>query len=423
MISCLAIILAVILCVPVGGAQSSEYGKILQIHLSPEGSGYVVSSMAVMYGEAPNLAIRSGNLKGVVLDAGGKELQSFSFPEPGTTEGDILGPDGQNSLIGFAGQSPRSELTLTLPYIQDMQQFTLTDTTAGTILVRADLNAPVSSFCTDYPVDPDCLALHAPPQTAVPDSGPYLYLGALFAISLLIGTGIAYGAFRSRKMIMTPSKQVVLIVDDDSDIAALLHLFLERKGFATLTASGGRECLDILKKQVPDLILLDIMMEPMDGWETLEQIKNDATFKSIPVLMLTGKQLTVAEAKQYNICIEDYIMKPFRMDDICTAVDGIFQRKRKLQESLILAKKAGVDKEKFCELARLSRNISVNRKMIGILSVPKAIPAQVDLDTLDDMLVVDYFSVKIKDKEKRAEELRGEINTAFRSKGFPELTW
>lgn len=189
-VSCLVLVLAAILCVPVSGALPSEYGKVLQIHLSPQGDGYGVASLEVMYGKSPNHAIRNGNLRGVVLDAGGKKLQSFTFPEPGTTQGDIPGPAGENSLTGFAARLPRSDLTITLPYVQDMRQFTLTDTMTGTIPVRADLNGPVASFCTDYPQDPDCLLLRAPPQTTVPDSGSYLYPGALLAFSLIIGMGI-----------------------------------------------------------------------------------------------------------------------------------------------------------------------------------------------------------------------------------------
>jgi len=164
-------------------------------------------------------------------------------------------------------------------------------------------------------------------------------------------------------------------------------------------------------------------MEPMDGWRTLEQIKKNPDTGSIPVLMITGSKLTAAEAKLYNLHIDDYITKPFLPADLYAAVDKIRERKQRLNETLLLAKKAGVDREKFCEFARLSWRISINRKILDILEVPQAIPQQADLATLDDMLVVDYINVRNGLNEKRVEQLRKEINSKFRSKGLPELSW
>ena len=149
----------------------------------------------------------------------------------------------------------------------------------------------------------------------------------------------------------TPEKPVVLIVDDEPNIVELITISLRTKGYATLNANSGNACLDILKKQIPDLILLDVRMEPMDGWQTLEQIKKTPDFKSIPVLMLTGDALTAQRAKQYNICMDDYITKPFLLEDLYTAIDRILMRKQKLKETLALAKNIGIEKEKLCEYA------------------------------------------------------------------------
>ena len=89
----------------------------------------------------------------------------------------------------------------------------------------------------------------------------------------------------------------ILVVDDSPFIVDVFVTMLERGGYRTVAAYGGEECLEILKTVTPDLILLDIMMEPMDGWETLEKIKENPTTKEIPVLMLTAKQLTPVEAE------------------------------------------------------------------------------------------------------------------------------
>ncbi len=82
----------------------------------------------------------------------------------------------------------------------------------------------------------------------------------------------------------------ILVVDDSPFIVDVFVTMLERGGYRTVAAYGGEECLEILKTVTPDLILLDIMMEPMDGWETLEKIKENSQTKEIPVLMLTAKR-------------------------------------------------------------------------------------------------------------------------------------
>jgi CheY-like chemotaxis protein len=380
--------------------------------------------MEVRYGRAPNLDILSGNLKGVILDSNGNVLKSFSFQEPGTTEGIISDPPRENTLIGYTETSSSGEMTITLPYLSDMQKFTLSDTgDGGSQLVSVDLNPPVAAFCTDYPRDPDCLVLVSPSTSAESHPDTALLAAILFSASLIIAIGIANRTIRRRTKMQTSEKPVVLIVDDEPDIVELITIFLRTKNYATLNANSGNACLDILKKQIPDLILLDVRMEPMDGWQTLEQIKKNPDFKSIPVLMLTGDTLTAQRAKQYNICMEDYITKPFLPEDLYTAIDRILMRKQKLKETLALTKNVGIEKEKLCEYAALTRRISINKRILDILRVPRGIPEQADLRTLDDMLVVDYLNVRTRDNEKRAEQLRREINSVLRGKGLPELGW
>jgi two-component system, OmpR family, response regulator len=425
-ISCLAIIAAVLVCMTGAAAEEiavPDYGKIVQIHLKYQDSGYSVSSLEVRYGQAPNQNIQTGPLKGAILGSDGKVLKSFSLSQPGIGYGDILGSSEDSPLIGYSEIPPATDMYITVPYLADMKTFTLTNAQDGSLLVSADLSAPVAAFCTDYGSDPDCLALSAPAPSAAPDSGLYVVLAAVLSVSVILAAGLVYMATRRRPEASTPEKRTVLVVDDEPDIVHLIHLFLDRKGYATLGAASGKECLAIIGKQIPDLILLDVGMAPMDGWQTLGQIKKDPDTKSIPVLMLTGKRLTAAEAKQYKLCIDDYIEKPFQQAELYAAIDSILERKQKLKDTLVLAKKAGIKQETFCEFARLTRRISVDKKIVDILQVPQAVPMTVDMDTLDRMSVVDYLNVKTHDHEKRVEQLRLEINTSFRSKGLPELTW
>lgn len=435
----LALLIAAALCIPLAGAADApDYGKILQIKVHREGSTYSVSSVDTRYGKAPSLNFRSGLLTASFQDAQGKDLTTFAVEEPGVAYGDILGPPGENSLVGYVERPVSSDMTITAPYSQGMEKFVLADSRTGAILLTADLNPALTGFCTDYSQDPDCLARTTLARSAAPDSGLSTALAAVFGASVLLAAGFVLWNIRKSPAAQIPPdvpapavpqapavpvRQTVLIVDDDPDIVNLIDIFLKKKEYATIRASSGRECLDVLRKQIPDVILLDVRMEPMSGWETLEQIKKDAITKAIPVLMLTGKRLTAAEAKQYKICIDDYLMKPFTAEGLYEAISNTLTRKKHFRESLALAKEAGVDKDKFCEFARLSRRISVNRRLVDILQDPEGTPMWADASAADDKAVIQYINGKTRDHEVRAEQLRSEINRAFRSKGLPEIDW
>jgi DNA-binding response OmpR family regulator len=118
----------------------------------------------------------------------------------------------------------------------------------------------------------------------------------------------------------------------------------------------------------PDLILLDIMMEPMDGWETLEKIKENSQTKEIPVLMLTAKQLSPAEAQEYGIYIEDYVLKPITHRELYDAIEHVLKRQQAIKSDIDLAKQSGFDAEIIAEYARLSKSIDVNKRLMKILA-------------------------------------------------------
>ena len=113
----------------------------------------------------------------------------------------------------------------------------------------------------------------------------------------------------------------ILVVDDSPMIVDVFVAMLERGGYNPVASYSGPECLDKLKDISPDLILLDIMMEPMDGWETLENIKTNPETREIPVMMLTAKQLTPEEAQEYGAYIEDYVMKPTTHRQLYDAIE------------------------------------------------------------------------------------------------------
>jgi len=155
-------------------------------------------------------------------------------------------------------------------------------------------------------------------------------------------------------------------VDDNLDVAEVFIEILKQGGFHPLVAFSGEECLDILKTETPDLILLDIMMEPMDGWETLEQIKAGLTTALIPVIMLTSKQVTPAEIEKYGKYIEDYVMKPVTNYELCYVIEHVLDRQRNIEFDVTRAMQRDVDFGVVDEYAQLARSIDINERFLNL---------------------------------------------------------
>ena len=117
----------------------------------------------------------------------------------------------------------------------------------------------------------------------------------------------------------------ILIVDDEQDLLDLVSLILGDAGYEVDTALSGESALRKLRKERFDLVLLDIMMPRMDGWEVLKILKVDTRTQDIPVAMLTCK--TDAKDKLYGLQegAVDYITKPFSSDELIARIEGIFR--------------------------------------------------------------------------------------------------
>jgi two-component system KDP operon response regulator KdpE len=106
--------------------------------------------------------------------------------------------------------------------------------------------------------------------------------------------------------------QSVLVADDDEDLRLLSCLNLELGGFRVTQAANGEEVLDVIRTDRPDLILLDLMMPVMDGWECLAALKNDRGLRDIPVFVLTGKTVSEDQERALALGAEAFIAKPFQ---------------------------------------------------------------------------------------------------------------
>jgi CheY-like chemotaxis protein len=121
----------------------------------------------------------------------------------------------------------------------------------------------------------------------------------------------------------------VLIVDDEPNIILSLKFLMTQEGFEVRTASNGEESLKALAEQVPDLILLDVMMPRPDGYEVCQKIRATPEWKDIPVIMLTAKGRDVEKEKGLAMGADDYITKPFATRELVAKVHAILKEKKR----------------------------------------------------------------------------------------------
>lgn len=119
----------------------------------------------------------------------------------------------------------------------------------------------------------------------------------------------------------------ILVVDDNPDIIIAVKNGLESisNDYEVLGAESGMKCLEMLKTDNPDLVLLDIMMPEMSGWETFDKIKGNQTWGNIPVIFLTARTDNVAK-KAGGFLGDDYIEKPFKIDELINRIEQILKK-------------------------------------------------------------------------------------------------
>jgi len=115
----------------------------------------------------------------------------------------------------------------------------------------------------------------------------------------------------------------VLIVEDDSNIAELVNLYLKKEGYETMVAEDGGKALDLYRAFRPDLVLLDIMLPVMDGWAVCSKIRET---DSTPIIMLTAKGETIDKVAGLEMGADDYIVKPFEMKELLARVHAVLRR-------------------------------------------------------------------------------------------------
>jgi two-component system, OmpR family, response regulator VicR len=124
-----------------------------------------------------------------------------------------------------------------------------------------------------------------------------------------------------------PKFRAIVYIEDDLEMIDLVTMILGRKGYQVKGAHGGRNGLDIVFQEIPDLVLLDLMMPGLDGWEVFQQIKANEKTRHIPVIIITAKAQDIDRVLGLHIAkVDDYICKPFRPQDLMESVERVINR-------------------------------------------------------------------------------------------------
>jgi DNA-binding response OmpR family regulator len=123
---------------------------------------------------------------------------------------------------------------------------------------------------------------------------------------------------------MEQQTKKIVYVEDELEMIDLVKLILSRKGYNVIGAGGGREGLDIIREEIPDLVLLDLMMPDIEGWDVYQQIRADESTKHIPVIVVTAKAQNIDKVLGLHIAkVNDYISKPFSPQDLVASVERV----------------------------------------------------------------------------------------------------
>jgi diguanylate cyclase (GGDEF)-like protein len=129
-----------------------------------------------------------------------------------------------------------------------------------------------------------------------------------------------------------PGGGTVLVVDDDPFIARLLEIELKAAGYDVRVANDGRQALEMARERCPELVLADVMMPNMDGFELTRQLRKDARTASVSVIMLTARGLSADKLEGFSVGADDYIVKPFDTPELLARIRGVLRRAKEMRQ-------------------------------------------------------------------------------------------
>jgi len=211
----------------------------------------------------------------------------------------------------------------------------------------------------------------------------------------------------------------ILIVDDSSFIVEGLVAIL-KKSYRTLAVYSGQQCLDILIKERPAIIILDIMMEPMDGWETLARIKENPDTRQIPILMFSAKKISAEEAEEHRFSIDEFVSKPVTPKKLIESIEKVLTRQEANRASIELWRSAGISEDRIDAYTSLMRGLEVDISLLQNMKVQLALVREDDDKIRTDLeAVIAAIGGRIEKERLYGEELSREMqeSVAWDGKG------
>jgi two-component system, OmpR family, response regulator VicR len=131
------------------------------------------------------------------------------------------------------------------------------------------------------------------------------------------------------------AKQRLLYIEDEQEMIELVRLILARRGFEVIGAIGGRAGLESVRNTLPDLVLLDLMMPDMDGWDVYQQMKADEATQNIPVIVVTAKAQSIDKVLGLHIAkVDDYISKPFSPNELVESIEKVLAKNQQPKQEM-----------------------------------------------------------------------------------------
>jgi len=128
---------------------------------------------------------------------------------------------------------------------------------------------------------------------------------------------------------MMSNKKRILCIEDEAEMIELMRLVLEREGFEVRGAMGGEQGLKAMRQEKPDLILLDLMMPGIDGWEVYRQMRADKELAEIPVIIVTAKAQSIDKVLGLQVAkVADYITKPFGPKELVGSIERVLAQQK-----------------------------------------------------------------------------------------------
>ncbi len=169
----------------------------------------------------------------------------------------------------------------------------------------------------------------------------------------------------------------ILVVDDERDIVEFLRYNLEKEGYETIAAFNGKDAISETERVEPDLILLDVMMPEMDGFEVCRRIRSKAAFEDTKILFLTAKNNDLAQIEGFDTGADDFISKPIKLAILVSRIKAVLRRfPKEPAVNKLVERNIEIDMEKF-EVRQDGRLIYLPKKEFELLTLLISKPGKV----------------------------------------------